>query len=222
MSVAGTDSGPEEQVGDADAETESPPRSWRRSARLVLQWVLAAGALWYVARQVDWRAAAGELVGLDPRVVGAVLAVTALEFGSRFTMWYALVNGRESTSLGVTARVDLVVKFVNHVVPSKASGHSVAPLVLRYYTDTDWTEAVSIAGLNTGLYAALYGVTALVGLVVFAPRLGGGWLVVILLSTGIYLVAGTLVLLAGWRMDVAGRLASRLAGLLGQIGRAHV
>ena len=220
MSVAGADSGPEEQVGDADAETESPPRSWQRSARFLLQWVLAAGALWYVARQVDWQAAAGELVGLDPRVVGAVLAVTALEFGSRFTMWYALVNGRESTSLGVTARIDLVVKFVNHVVPSKASGHSVAPLVLRYYTDTDWTEAVSIAGLNTGLYAALYGVTALVGLVVFAPRLGGGWLVVILLSTGIYLVAGTLVLLAGWRMDVAGRLASRLEGLLRGLPRA--
>ena len=217
--MAEADGGPEERGGDADTGTESPGRGWRGRTILVVQWVVAAGALWYVTSQVDWRAAAGELVDLEPLAIGAVLAVTTLEFGSRFAMWYALVNGRESTSLGATARVDLVVKFVNHVVPSKASGHSVAPLVLRYYTDADWTEAVSIAGLNTGLYAALYGLTALVGLVVFASRLGGGWLVVILLSTGVYLVAGALVLLAGWRMDVAGRLASRLERLLRRLPR---
>ncbi len=194
-------------------------RNWRKTAITVVQWAVAVGAFWYVARQVDWDAAAAELLTLDPLVVVGVLAVTALEFGSRFTMWYALLNGRERTSLGTTARVDLVIKFVNHVVPSKASGHSVAPLVLRYYTDADWTEAVSIAGLNTGLYAALYGVTALAGLAVFATRLGSGWLLVILLSTGIYLAAGALVLLAGRRMDVAGRLASRLAGVLGRVPR---
>jgi uncharacterized protein (TIRG00374 family) len=199
--------------GDADG------RSWRGRALSVLQWVVAVGAFWYVARGIDWSTTRTELATLDAAVIVGVLAITAAEFGSRFAMWHALLNGLAPTDLRTTATVDLVIKFVNHVVPSKASGHSVAPLVVRHYTEADWAEAVSVAGLNTGLYAALYGLVALVGLGLFAPRLGDGWLVVILLSTGVYLVAGALVLLAGRRMNAAGRLASRLGGLLGRVPR---
>ncbi|WP_459194224.1 lysylphosphatidylglycerol synthase transmembrane domain-containing protein [Halosimplex sp. J119] len=218
--MSGSESGSgSKRSPDGRSSTESPDRgrNWRKTVIKIVQWAVAVGAFWYVARDVDWQATLAELSTLGPLVVGGVLLITTLEFGSRFSMWYALLNGREPTSFGTTARVDLVIKFVNHVVPSKASGHSVAPLVLRYYTDAEWTEAVSIAGLNTGLYAALYGLVALIGLAAFATQLAGGWLVVILLSTGIYLAAGTLVLLAGRRMDVAGRLASRLGGLLGRI-----
>jgi uncharacterized protein (TIRG00374 family) len=194
-------------------------RSWRRVALSLVQWAVAVGAFWYVARGVDWSTTRAELATLDAAVIAGVLAITAAEFGSRFAMWHALLNGLAPTRLRTTASVDLVIKFVNHVVPSKASGHSVAPLVVRHYTDADWPEAVSVAGLNTGLYAAFYGVVALAGLGLFAPRLGGGWLVVILLSTGVYLAAGALVLLSGRRMDAAGRLASRLGGLLSRVPR---
>ncbi|WP_161625194.1 lysylphosphatidylglycerol synthase transmembrane domain-containing protein [Halosimplex carlsbadense] len=227
--MSGTDDAEPDRSAAPPAETEpdarsgeapdSAGRNWRRRAVGVLQWAVALGAFWYVARGVDWTATAAELAGLDAAVVGGVVAVTVLEFGSRFSMWHALLNGLERTGLATTARVDLVIKFVNHVLPSKASGHSVAPLVVRYYTDADWTDAVSVAGLNTGLYAALYGVVALLGLALFATRLGGGWLLVILLSTAIYLAAGGLVLLAGRRMDAAGRLASRLQGALGRVPR---
>lgn len=188
----------------------------------VLQWVVALGAFWYVARDVDWTATAANLADVSPLVILAILLVTGLEFASRFTMWYVLVNGVTDASLATTARVDLVIKFVNHLIPSKASGHSVAPLVLRHYTGVDWTEAVSLAGVNTGLYAAIYGVTALSGLAYFGVvtgRLTSGWVVVILLSTGVYVAAGALILLAGRRMDVAGRLVARLERLLGRVPR---
>lgn len=204
---------------DADGTDEERGRDWRRRALSVLQWAVAVGAFWYVARGVDWSATASELATLDALVVAGVLAVTAAEFGSRFSMWYALLNGLGPTDLRTTASVDLVIKFVNHVVPSKASGHSVAPLVVRHYTDADWTEAVGVAGVNTGLYAALYGLVALAGLALFAGRLAGGWLLVVALSTALYLAAGALVLLAGRRMDAAGRLASRLGGTLGRVPR---
>ncbi|QLH83859.1 lysylphosphatidylglycerol synthase transmembrane domain-containing protein [Halosimplex pelagicum] len=200
-------------------DDSSAGRDPRRTVLSALQWLVAAGAFWYVARGVDWSTTRAELATLDAVVVAGVLAITAAEFGSRFAMWHALLNGLAPTTLRTTASVDLVIKFVNHVVPSKASGHSVAPLVVRHYTGADWAEAVSVAGLNTGLYAALYGLVALAGLGLFAPRLGGGWLVVILLSTALYLVAGALVLLAGRRMNAAGRLASRLGGLLGRVPR---
>jgi hypothetical protein len=196
--------------GGEAAPGEASGRSRRSRALSVLQWVLALGAFWYVARDVNWAATAADLASVPPAVVVAIAAVTTLEFGSRFSTWFVLLNGRVDTSLATTARVDLVIKFINHVIPSKASGHSVAPLVLGHYTDAEWTEAVSIAGLNTGLYATLYGVTALAGVALFAARLSRGWLVVILLSTAVYLVAGALVVLAGRRMDVAGRVVGRL------------
>ncbi|MEF8852677.1 MAG: lysylphosphatidylglycerol synthase transmembrane domain-containing protein [Haloarculaceae archaeon] len=218
----------EERATDSGGETTDPERSpgvRRRVLRLalpVLQWVVALGAFWYVARDVDWAAAAANLADVSPVVVFAILVVTAFEFASRFTMWYVLVNAVTDASLATTARVDLVIKFVNHLVPSKASGHSVAPLVLRHFTGVDWTDAVSLAGVNTGLYAALYGVTALSGLAYFGAltgRLASGWVVVILLSTGVYVAAGGLVLLAGRRMGVAGRFVARLERLLGSVPR---
>jgi uncharacterized protein (TIRG00374 family) len=94
--------------------------------------------------------------------------------------------------------------------------------VLRHYTEVEWTDAVSLAGVNTGLYAALYGTTALVGLAYFGAltgRLASGWLVVVALSTGVYVVAAVLVLLAGRRMDVAGRLVGRLETALEGVPR---
>jgi uncharacterized protein (TIRG00374 family) len=206
--------------GDGDPkQTEESKSGYRRRLLVVVQWAVALGAFWYVARGVDWAGATSDLAAVPAVVVLAILGITALEFGSRFSMWYALLSGRVGVSLATTARIDLTIKFINHVIPSKASGHSIAPLILRHYTDSDWPEAVSIAGLNTGLYAGLYGVVALAGLGVFAPRLAPGWLLVIALSTGVYLAAGTVVLLAGRRLDVAGRLIGRLEGLLGRIPR---
>jgi|GEM_PF-665641 len=227
--AVGDTTGGEQNESESDTHVESrhdsPPPFRRRIAGRVLsalKWVLALGAFWYVARDVDWAATAGSLGDVSAVVVLAVLAVTVVEFCSRFAMWYVLVNGVTEASLATTARVDLVVKFVNHLIPSKASGHSVAPLVLRHYTDVEWTDAVSLAGVNTGLYAALYGTTALAGVTYFGiltGRLASGWFLVVALSTGVYVVAATLVLLAGRRMDVAGRLVARLETVLGEIPR---
>jgi len=193
------------------------PSRRRRAAIGLLQWSLALGGFWYVGRQVAWRETLVRLADLSPLVVGAVLVVTAVEFATRFSMWYVLLNGRTPTSFATTARVDLVIKFVNHVVPSKASGHSVAPLVIRHYTGADWTEAVTTAGLNTGLYATLYGGVSVVGVGLFLRRLPRGLAVVLLLSTGLYLVAGVLVMLAGRRLHLASGLFDRLESLLGRV-----
>ena len=212
-------SGSEGESGSGQSSTRDiyDGRNWRKTATNAVQWAIALGGFWYVARDINWGQTLTELYTLSPLVIAGVLVITTLEFGSRFTMWYALLNGRERTKFGTAARIDLVIKFINHIIPSKASGHSVAPLILRYYTDTDWTEAISIAGLNTGLYAALYGSVALVGVAAFATELVGGWFVVVLLSTGMYLFAGGFIILAGRRMDIAGLLAGRFVGLLNWI-----
>jgi len=213
---SGGSAGPAEAgdaVGPASTETgvdDGTGRDWRGRALRVIQWTVALGAFWYVARDVDWGATATELASVPAPVVLAILGLTAVEFVTRFGMWASLLGGRFGVSFSTAARIDLVIKFINHVIPSKASGHSVAPLVVRHYTGVDWSEAVSVAGVNTGLYATLYGLTTLAGLGLFAPRLGSGLLVVIVLSTGMYVAAGGLVLLAGRRMELAGGLVGRL------------
>lgn len=192
---------------------------WKRRLITALQWGLTVVAFWYVARGVSWRKTLGLLAGVDLWILAVVGVVTVLEFGTRFTQWWVLLNGIGATHLVTAARIDLVIKFVNHIIPSKVSGHSIAPLVVRHYTDSEWTDAVTVSGLNTGLYAMLYGVVAIAGLALFLPRLSGGLVVVILLSTAVYAVVGVLVLLAGRRLELAGALFQRLERLVVRVPR---
>lgn len=182
---------------------------WKRRGVTTLQWSVTVLAFWYIVRGVSWRRTLSLLSGVDAWVLLIVLVATILEFGTRFSQWWILLNGREPTVFGDAVRIDLVVKFVNHIVPSKASGHSIAPAVVRHYTDSDWSSSVAISGLNTGLYAMLYGLVALCGMALLARSLPIGLAVVIFLSSGFYLVVGLVILLAGRRLDLAGSLFAR-------------
>jgi uncharacterized protein (TIRG00374 family) len=204
-----------------------------RRKRLItaVQWGITLLAFWYVARGVSWRETLDLLAGVDPLILLAVAGITVLEFGARFSQWWVLLNAITPTPLVTVVRIDLVIKFINHIIPSKVSGHSIAPLVVRHYTDSEWSDAVTVSGLKTGLYATLYGLVALAGLGLFVTRLPSGLALVILLSTGLYAVVGILVLLAGRRLELAGslfawlegvfaripRIGSRLAGLVGKL-----
>jgi len=181
------------------------------------QFLLALAALAWLLSEFDIRSAGRLLRSLDPWVVAAIAGLTAVEFASRFGMWYALLADRWGPSFGAVARADLVIKFVNHLVPSKAAGHSVAPLVLRHYTGLSWTEAVTIAGLNTALYGLLYGVVAATGVALLGSTLPASLLAVLLVSVAIYLGAGTVLLLAGRNLELTtgplARLETTLSGL---------
>jgi uncharacterized protein (TIRG00374 family) len=190
---------------------------WKRLLVTVIQYGVALAALWYVLGQVELERTAVQLGRVSASVVAGIAVITVLEFGSRFTSWYVLVNDRTQAPFRATARIDLVIKFINHVIPSKASGHSVAPLVLRHYTDLEWSDAVSLAGVNTGLYAALYGVAALVGAGLIGGRLSPPLLAVIVLSTVVYLAAGVVVLLAGRKLGLATTLFDSLEALVSRV-----
>jgi uncharacterized protein (TIRG00374 family) len=132
--------------------------------------------------------------------------ITVLEFGARFSQWYVLLNAINPTRISTVARIDLVIKFINHIIPSKVSGHSIAPLVVRHYTGSDWTDATTISILNTGLYATLYGFVTLCGFVLFYKHLPNGLNAVILFSMALYVAVGVLILVAGRQLEVAGIL----------------
>lgn len=204
---------------------------WNNRLTTGVQWTLTVLAFWYVAREVSWSETLDLLADIDPLVLLVVVVITLLEFGSRFSQWWILLNGIKKTPLSTTIRIDLVIKFINHIIPSKAAGHSIAPLVVKHYTDTKLRDAATLSGLNTGLYATLYGLVSLCGLLIFFSRLSWGPAVVIFLSSVMYAVVGVLVLLAGYRLELAGvvfnriqrfatgvpRIGSRLAGLVGKL-----
>jgi uncharacterized protein (TIRG00374 family) len=189
-------------------------RQWKKRLITGIQWGFTIFAFWYVAREVSWSKMFNLFADVDPAVLFVVAGITVLEFGTRFSQWWVLLNKIEKTPLLTTVRIDLVIKFINHIIPSKASGHSIAPLVVKHYTDIEWSNAVTVSGLNTGLYATLYGLVSLCGLLIFVTRLPSGLGIVILLSSGMYAVVGVLVLLAGYRLDLAGMLFARIEQLV--------
>jgi uncharacterized protein (TIRG00374 family) len=174
-------------------------------------------AAWWLLSQIAVTTALDSLTGLHPSVLFAVGGLTVLEFGTRFGTWYGLLHRFESTTILRIARADLVIKFINHVIPSKVSGHSVAPLVLRHVIGLQWQTALAVATLNTGLYAVLYGVTSVVAVLLLASVVPAGLLVALGGSTLLYLTVGVAVIVTGSQMAHTQTVLQRLSSVVSSI-----
>jgi uncharacterized protein (TIRG00374 family) len=192
-------------------------RKLKKRLTTVFQWGLPILAFWYVARKVSWDEILNLFVDTDPILLPAIAVITTLQLITASYLWWVLLRKTENTLFWTTLRIDLIIKFINHIIPSKAAGHSIAPLVVKHYTNIEWTNAVTVSVLNTGLYAMLYGLVSLCGLLIFMTRLPSRVSIVILLATGIYAGVGVLVLLAGYRVDFAGIPFGRIEHLVADI-----
>jgi len=189
----------------------------RRVAIGVVQYGVGLAALAWLLSPVQTARLAEVLAVVEPPVVAALLAVTGLGLVARFYTWKVLVDRIRRTDLATAAGIDLVVNFVNQLLPSRLTGRAAAPLVIRGRTGMGYSEAVAVAGVHTGLYAVLYGVGAAAGLALVVGRLSAGLLVVLAVTTGLYLVAGAFVLLAGTNMGLADRTVGALGRLVGLV-----
>jgi len=187
-----------------------------------VQYLLGLVVLAWILLRADLSAYGSYLAGIDRGVLAAILGLTVLEFGARFLTWHSLFRRFAPTTFGQAASVDLLIKFVNLFLPSRLSGRVLSPAVVRHYTDFSWGDAVGLSAVFTGLYALLYGGVAAVGLLVAAGSFSPGLLVVIGLSVGLYLLAGTSVLLAGTRMGWFDRLVSVVRRVVARVPSARV
>jgi uncharacterized protein (TIRG00374 family) len=199
-------------VSDGDSGGENG--RLRGIAVSVAQYALAIGALAWLLTQVDLERALSLLGRVDPPTVVALLAVSVLGLLARFYTWKATMDPLQGVSLRAAGSTDLVVNFVNQLLPSRLSGRVAAPFVVRARTGMDYADAAAVSGVHTGMYAVLYGGTALVGLVVAIPRLSTPLILLLGLSTVLYLVAGTVVVLAGTNLTVLDRVIDRVVALL--------
>lgn len=193
--------------------------SRRRRLVRVAQYVLGALALGWVLLSIEWGRVREALGTVAPLTLGALLAVTVAGLLARFYTWHVLLSGAGETTYRASASVDLAVKFVNQLLPSRVSGRSVAPLVVRRRTGQPWSAAVAVTNAHTGLYAVLYGLVAVLGLGLIARRLPPALALVVGLSTALYVAAGAAVLGGGARFDLVEGAVRRLAPAVARVPR---
>ncbi|WP_199243374.1 lysylphosphatidylglycerol synthase transmembrane domain-containing protein [Halopenitus persicus] len=194
-------------------------RSRRDLAIAALQYGLGLVALAWVLSQIEFGTVLGHLGGLGSGALATIVAVSVLGLLGRVYSWQVLMARVGAGSFRAAASVDLAVYFLNQLLPSRLSGRVAAPFVLRSRTGMAYADGASVAGVHTGIYAVLYGAVAAVGVVAAAPRLPGGILLLLALSTGLYLAAGGAVLLAGINLPLLDRLVDVLEALVGRIPR---
>jgi uncharacterized protein (TIRG00374 family) len=187
--------------------------SRRDIAVSVAQYAVGLAALAFLLSRVDFATVGARLRVAGPATLAAIAVVTVAGVVSRFDTWRAVVAPFARMGLLTAGRVDLAVNFVNQLLPSRLSGRLAAPFILRAETGMDYGDATAAAGAHTGIYAVFYGLVSLVGVAVIAGRVTTGLLLVLLLSTGLYLVAGVVVLLAGLNLTVLDRVVGVFAGL---------
>ncbi|UPM42981.1 lysylphosphatidylglycerol synthase transmembrane domain-containing protein [Halocatena salina] len=180
----------------------------------LFQYALGGAALLWLVVNAEWERVLTVIDGIHYGVVAVILAASVAETLCRFSMWHVLLNGVSTTPFSTAARTTLITNFVNQILPSRLSGRSIAPLVLRHYTRYDWSEVVTIAGVHTALYAVCNGFVAAIGLAFFLPEFSPGLLIVLAGSIALYLFVGVGSLLAGWQFDsvtqIIGNVRSRL------------
>ena len=174
------------------------------------QYLFGAIALAWVLGQVEWERTLSLFADVSLGTAVALVAVSGVGLLTALAMWHVLLDSVQDTRFRAAADTGLVVLFVNHLLPSRLSGRAVAPFVVHHRTGMAYSGAVAVSGVHTGLYALLYGVVALLGLVLGAGQLPLGLTLVLVLSTALYAAAGTLVLLAGVHLGAVERIAGGL------------
>lgn len=185
----------------------------RDVAVAVLKYGLGFVVLAWLLAETDLATVRDLIARLSPGTVFALLAVTVAGLLARFATWYAVLAPLTDVRLRAAATIDLVVNFVNQLLPSRLSGRMAAPFVVRSYTGVTYPEAAAASALHTALYAVCYGIASLVGLVAVAGHLPPGLLLVLALATALYWVAGAVVLLAGLNLPLLEAAVAPLASL---------
>ena len=193
----------------------------RGLAVTALQYGLALAALAWVVLQVEPAAVLARLDRVDALTLAALVAVTVVGLCARFYTWQAVIRPVEPVDFRTAASTDLVVNFVNQLLPSRLSGRVAAPFILRSQTGMAYADAAAVSGVHTGVYAVYYGLVAAAGLAlaVALEGLSTGLALVLALSTGLYLAAGGVVLLAGTNLRLLDPLVAWLAGALSRLPR---
>jgi len=183
-----------------------------RGAQLIRYLFGAVALLWVVSRG-QWQESFDTLASVSALTVTMLFVFIVGGLLFRFLMWYAFIQPETPVRLRTAAEIDLVVNFLNQLLPSRLSGRAAAPLVVSQRTGLDIGTSIGIAGVNTALYAVIYGVTSGVGTLLLIDFATLGVLGVVSISTVLYLAAGSVLLVSGLNATAVDTLSERLIPL---------
>lgn len=193
--------------------------SLRGIAITVVKYAIAVAAFGWLLGQIDLQRAVDHFVRIDAWTLTALAVVTVGGLVARFYTWQVVMNPLQQLSLRGAGTIDLVVNFLNQLLPSRLSGRVAAPFVIRSRTGVAYADAAAVSGVHTGMYALFYGLTAVVGIAVSFRRLSVGLLLILALSTAMYVVAGAFVLVAGMNLALLDPLVGVLVAMAQRIPR---
>lgn len=188
-----------------------------RALTSFFRYFLALVMLAWVINQANWDTVLTLLPDISPTIIVLLLLVTLAGVLSRFYTWHVLLNQLKAVDFRRSIEIDLIINFVNHVLPSRLGGRSLGPLVVRQTTGISWGESVGVVGVSTGLYAVLYGSFSLLGLAISFDRYSVGLLLLILLSVSLYLIVGFFILVGGFNVDYLDGLIAYLERKLSRV-----
>jgi len=171
-------------------------------------------ALVWLVSQINWVQSARLLLDLNLVTIAFVTCATLGGIVARFYTWHVLLRRIDRVSLRDSGWIDLTVNFINQLFPSRLSGRSTAPLVIRRRTGISWADAIAATGVHTALYALMYGVVAMIGLGLVHDRFSPELRIVLGLSVLLYLASGLVLLTAGGHLFVLERLVNWIERLL--------
>lgn len=187
----------------------------RASVITLLKYTIGILLLFWVARSIDWAQAISSLAHISPAAFLVILIATGIGLLGRFLMWHILISPLQSSSFLDSISITLVTNFINSLLPSRVSGRSVAPFVIRRYTHLPLRKTVAITGVHTGLFAVTYGLVSIVGLLAGFRVFSSGLRIILLLSTVLYLASGLFILIAGLRIDLVGQWLEKVRHYIG-------
>lgn len=177
-----------------------------------IQVLVGTALIVFLAAQIRWSRVFDLFESMTAVTVSTLLVLTVVGTIARFGTWYALLRSVTPVSYTTAGEIDLLVNFINQLLPSRISGLSIAPLVISTRCGVEWTKAVALVALHTGLYAVLYGMVAAIGLAIWIVEFPAAVAAMVGLSTGVYLTVGVITLSMG-------SSARRTAKLLGVVRR---
>lgn len=188
-------------------------RTYRGLAVTAVKYGIAILALGWLLTQIDLDRTLALLGRLDVLTLGAVIIVSLAGLLGRFYTWQATMAPVKRISLWTAGAIALIVNFINQLLPSRLTGRVAAPFVLKGRTGVRYADAAAVSGVHTAIYSLYYGVVATIGLLLGYQYLSTGLTLALVLSTALYFVAGTVLLLAGMNLKVLEPIIAALATL---------
>lgn len=168
-----------------------------------LQAAFSLVAFGWLLGQIDLLKVLSVLSAFSADTLITVILISIAALIPRFLLWMILI-GCDTERLFLKAGcVDLTINLANQFLPSRVTGTSIGPVVLRQWFSYSWDRATAIVGVYTTLYTVGYGIVALIGLLTLIGRVDLPILTIIALGTACYLALGTIMFGIGVRIERA-------------------